>query len=151
MLQVDKTTPVRGRSPGRNKSLNIHGGVYVGGHPHTSAGMVGCVRELKIDRKSVGWGDGQEAVGVVPCYDHPCGKGYCKNKGQCELREEREKPVCSCSSGFRGERCGKKKRRTRKRRKYLKNRARHNRKRKLNLSIKNQTTKRNLKFNVKYY
>ena len=147
MLQIDKSPPVRGRSPGRNKSLNIQGDIHIGGHPHTSAGLMGCVRKLKIGRKSVGWRNGQDGVGVIPCFDHPCGKGFCRNEGQCELSEDREKPVCSCSNGFRGQRCGKKKRKRRKQRKYWKNRARHKMKQKFNVTAK----KRNLKVLYQYY
>ena len=34
MLQIDLSDPVRGKASGRNKSLNIKGAMYVGGHPY---------------------------------------------------------------------------------------------------------------------
>ena len=123
MLQIDKSDPVRGKASGRNKSLNIRGATYVGGHPYmnisgdmvgTYKGMQGCVRDLKIRRKSIGLVEGVEplvetAAGVVSCSSHPCSEGYCRNEGQCEVREGKRQAVCSCSQGFRGRRCHKRK------------------------------------------
>ena len=116
MLQIDKSDPVRGKASGRNKSLNIKGAMYVGGHPHmnrtgdlvgTYKGLQGCVRDLRIRRKSVGLVEGVEGVGVVSCSSHPCREGYCRNEGQCAAMEGRKKAVCSCIEQFRGKRCHK--------------------------------------------
>ena len=88
MLQIDKSDPVRGKATGRNKSLNIKGAPYVGGHPYmniagdmagTNKGLQGCVRDLRIRRKSIGLGEGVVGVGVVSCSSHPCREGYCRN------------------------------------------------------------------------
>ena len=116
MLQIDKSDPVRGKASGRNKSLNIKGAIYVGGHPYmnrtgdmagTYKGLQGCVRDLRIRGKSIGLVEGVESVGVVSCSVHPCKEGYCRNEGQCEAREGEREPVCSCREGFRGRRCHK--------------------------------------------
>ena len=74
----------------------------------TYKGLQGCVRDLRIRRKSVWLVEGVDGVGVVSCSSHPCRKGYCRNEGQCEVREGRKKAVCSCSEQFRGKRCHKK-------------------------------------------
>ena len=145
MLQIDKSDPVRGKASGRNKSLNIKGAMYVGGHPYmnttgdlvgTYKGLQGCVRDLRIRRKSVGLVEG---VGVVSCSSHPCREGYCRNKGQCEAREGRREPVCSCREGFRGRKCHKVKKvgdkvRGKKNKGKNKGKKKNKNKRKLNLS-----------------
>ena len=136
VLQVDSGNTVRGRAPGRNKSLNIKGDMFLGGHPHinktgemvtTSQGLVGCVRRVRIQGHSVRIG-GQ---GVVSCDSHPCKEGYCKNQGQCRVRERGREAVCSCRQGFRGRRCHKKK-------KY---KAKDRRKKKKNMRKKNRILK----------
>ena len=144
MLQIDKSDPVRGKASGRNKSLNIKGAMYVGGHPYmnttgdmagTYKGLQGCVRDLRIGRKSIGLVEGVESVGVVSCSVHPCKEGYCRNEGQCEAREGRREPVCSCREGFRGRRCHKvKKERDEVRGKKNKEKKKKKNNRRLNLS-----------------
>ena len=63
----------------------------------TYKGLQGCVRDLRIRRKSVGLVKGVEGVGVVSCSSHPCKEGYCRNEGQCEAMEGWKKAVCSFS------------------------------------------------------
>jgi hypothetical protein len=128
MLQIDKSDPVRGKASGRNKSLNIKGAMYVGGHPYmnttgdlvgTYKGLQGCVRDLRIRRKSVELVEGVEGVGVVSCRSHPCREGYCRNEGQCEARRGKKRATCSCIKGFRGKRCNKKRNLSRESRRFL--------------------------------
>ena len=115
-LALDPQSWYPHKLPHRNKSLNIKGAMYLGGHPHmnrtgdmtgTYKGLQGCVRDLRIRRKSIGLVEGVESVGVVSCSVHPCKEGYCRNEGQCEAREGEREPVCSCRGGFRGRRCHK--------------------------------------------
>ena len=49
MLQIDKSDPVRGKASGRNKSLNIKGALYVGGHPYMNrtGDMAGTYKGLQ--------------------------------------------------------------------------------------------------------
>ena len=117
VLQVDREQVVRGRSPGRNKSLNIKGAVYVGGHPSlnntgdlvgSDRGLEGCIKGVRIQGQRIRIG-GEGGGGVVPCSSHPCREGHCKNKGQCSTKETKNDAVCTCRQGFRGSRCHKRK------------------------------------------
>ena len=119
-LQGNREQTVSGRSMGRNKSLNIVGAVYVGGHPDmamarhmvgTDKGMQGCVRDIILENKKVVMGAGASlrTAGVVPCSNHPCGKRPCRNGGQCKVNKRTQKAACTCNHRFRGRRCQKRK------------------------------------------
>ena len=154
MLQIDKSDPVRGKASGRNKSLNIKGRIYIGGHPHVnrtgdmvdiSKGLQGCVKDLKIRRKSIGLGKGVESSGVVSCSSHPCGEGYCKNEGQCRVKEARMEAVCSCGQGFRGKRCHKRKKSKKKATDKRKKEKKRNKNRTLHLIENKQKSKKRIR------
>ena len=166
ILQIDKTDPVQGKASGRNKSLNIRGSTYIGGHPYmnrtghiaaTYKGLQGCVRNLRIRRKSIGLVEGVEPLvettaGVVACSSHPCREGYCRNEGQCEVREWRKEVLCTCSKGFRGKRCHKRKGGTRESRGYRNNHRNNQRKpnTKKQLTMKRKFRRKNTRNRKQY-
>merc|ERR1712098_407651 len=71
--------------------------------------MGGCVRDIRIGGQEVDLENNIKTAGLVPCNNHPCGKRYCKNGGECRVSKGTHKTICHCKQRFRGKRCQKRK------------------------------------------
>nr|CAD7199575.1 unnamed protein product [Timema douglasi] len=119
MLKLDDYDDVAGQSQGTLKALDLVEDAYIGYVPTniskvfenlgTTMGLMGCIRKLKIGRRTVELHEGhdimvEKVVGVRECGENPCSSVPCFNRGTCHAIDS-EKYHCACTTEFSGDYC----------------------------------------------
>ncbi|CAG2057628.1 unnamed protein product, partial [Timema podura] len=119
MLKLDDYDDVAGQSQGTLKALDLVEDAYIGYVPTniskvfenlgTTMGLMGCIRKLKIGRRTVELHEGhdimvEKVVGVRECGENPCSSVPCFNRGTCHAIDS-EKYHCTCTTEFSGDYC----------------------------------------------
>ena len=115
LLEVDRGDWITGSTKGSLKTLNLVEISWVGGtipservqlNAGTATGFNGCIKELKINRKSISLTAPQEPLvisrkNIIDCLNNPCIDEPCHNDGLCHINSE-DNYHCECQNDFTG-------------------------------------------------
>ncbi|QQP57576.1 Uncharacterized protein FKW44_002612, partial [Caligus rogercresseyi] len=112
LLELERTDKVIGSTKGSLRTLNLqvdptdYSLMYkVRQNAGTSIGFVGCIKELKINKKAISLQSMREPLvlrrrGLVECEENSCAQDPCKNDGLCI--SQGASFMCHCKRDFTG-------------------------------------------------
>ncbi|CAB4061570.1 unnamed protein product [Lepeophtheirus salmonis] len=122
LLELERTDKVIGSTRGSLRTLSLQGHLWIGGvdpndfplmykvrkNAGTSIGFVGCIKELKINKKTISLQSMREPLvirrrGLVECEENSCSGNPCKNEGLCISQVQGF--LCHCKRDFTGKSC----------------------------------------------
>lgn len=116
LLKLNDGEDVRGESPGSLKALDLEEDAFIGYVPTnhtrvfenigTDKGLRGCIRKLKIGRRSFEFREDNviQTEGVHECGESPCVSVPCQNGGTCEAIDS-ILFRCYCTQYYTGDFC----------------------------------------------
>ncbi|GJQ68230.1 hypothetical protein Trydic_g10765 [Trypoxylus dichotomus] len=119
MLKLDEGEDIAGQSIGSLKALDLIEDAFIGYVPlnsskvfeniGTATGLQGCIRKLRIGRKTVELHEKRDewviqTHDVHECDDSPCSSIPCQNGGTCRAIDS-ENYRCECSEHYAGDFC----------------------------------------------
>lgn len=139
MLKLDEGEDMAGQSTGSLKALDLVEDAFIGYVPlnsskyvilyyiffiliklfqfhrvfeniGTNVGLHGCIRKLRIGRKTVELHERRDewvvrTEGIRECDDNPCSSSPCLNGGTCKTIDTNEVYRCECSDHYTGDLC----------------------------------------------